>query len=217
MLVFLAAPILTRALALFREGRVEFSVSGLAGRFLRARRLEQVRGQMPELLSLLSTSVRAGLSLPQALASAAREMGGPLGEELARMTEENRLGGTLEEGLDRLDRRVPLPEVRFLAAGLNLARRTGGSLAPLLDRIGETLRERRKLRGEVRAMTAQGRLSGIVVGAAPFVLFAVMAAVDPQFVRPLLVTPAGWLVLATALFLEIIGAIGIRAAVRVEP
>jgi tight adherence protein B len=126
------------------------------------------------------------------------------------------MGGTMESALAGFERRVALPEVRMLVAGLNLARTTGASLAPLLERIAETLRERERMRGQLRALTAQGRLSGWVVGLTPVALLMVMGAVDPGFVRPLFTTPAGLLLLGVAVVLEALGALAIRAVVRVE-
>lgn len=185
-------------------------------RFMSARRIEAVRGQMAGALLAMSTSVRAGLSLSQAMASAGERTPAPLGDELARVSGELALGGTMEQALRSLEKRIPLPEMRMLVAGLELARSTGASLAPLLDRLAETLRERERFRGQLRAMTAQGRLSGWVVGLVPVALLGVMALVDPGFVRPLFVTPAGWMLLATAVVLEGLGALAIRAMVRVE-
>jgi tight adherence protein B len=186
-------------------------------RLLAARRLERVRAQLPEGLTGLSTSVRAGLSLPQAIQSAGTQMADPLGAEFRTMGAATALGATLEQALDAFEARTPLPEVRLLVAALKLARTTGGSLAPLLDRLTATVREREKLRGQVAVLTAQGRLSGWVVGSMPVVLLGVMGLVDPAFVRPLLVTPVGWALLAAAVVLEGLGIFMIRAIVRVEP
>lgn len=186
-------------------------------RLLAARRLARLRAQLPEGLGTLSTSVRAGLSLPQALAQGAESVAAPLGEELGRITRETALGGTLEAALESFERRAPLPEVQLLVAALKLARSTGGSLAPLLDQLTETLRERERLRGHVRTLTAQGRLSGWVVGLMPVALLGIVSVVDPEFLAPLVRTPAGLMLLGSAVALELIGAFAIRAVVRVEP
>jgi tight adherence protein B len=175
-----------------------------------------MRGQLPAALQVLATSVRAGLSLPQALRAAGEQAPAPLGLEFARIAEEAALGATLDRALENFERRLALPEARLLVASLALARATGASLAPLLDRLVETLRERDRLRGQVRALTAQGRLSGWVVGAAPAVLLAAMALADPEYLRPLIATPAGWALLGLAALLEVLGALTIRAVVRVE-
>jgi tight adherence protein B len=197
------------------HGGTEGGRSFLSG-FMAARRLEGIRGQLPGGLLAMSTSVRAGLSLAQALSAAGERLGGQLGAELGRVAGDTAMGGTMESALAGFERRVALPEVRMLVAGLNLARTTGASLAPLLERIAETLRERERMRGQLRALTAQGRLSGWVVGLTPVALLMVMGAVDPGFVRPLFTTPAGLLLLGVAVVLEALGALAIRAVVRVE-
>ena len=186
-------------------------------RVLGARRLNKLRAQLPETLGALSTSVRAGLSLQQAVQAASAQMTGPAGEELRHIWGDTSLGGTLDGALTSFESRVPLPEVKLLVAGLKLARTTGGSLAPLLDRIAETLREREQMRGQVRVLTAQGRLSGWVVGATPLVLMGLISLIDPAFLRPLWTTGAGWMILAAAAVLETLGILGVRAVVRIDP
>jgi len=104
----------------------------------------------------------------------------------------------------------------MLVAGLELSRSTGASLAPLLDRLAGNLRDREQLRGQLRTLTAQGRLSGWIIGAVPAVLLGVMWIIDPGFIRPLFATPAGWVLLGTAVILEGLGALVIHALVQVE-
>ena len=186
-------------------------------RLLRARRVARVREQLPAALGTISTSVRAGLSLPQALQAASEQVPDPAGGELRTVVAETRMASTLDEALDRLGARVPLPEVGFLVSGLKLSRATGGNLAPLLDRLAETLRERERLRGQFRTLTAQARLSGWVVGLTPVALLAIMSVLDPEFVAPLWGTGAGWVLLGVAALLEILGVLAIRAVVRTEP
>ncbi len=186
-------------------------------RLLNARRLNRLRGQLPEALMVVSTSVRAGLSLPQALKTASTQLTGPAGEEFRRIVSDMQLGSTLEAALTGFERRSPLPEVKLLVAGLKLARTTGGNLVPLLSQLVETLRERERLRGQFKMLTAQGRLSGWVVGLTPVALVGIMALVDPQFVRPLWTTDIGLIMLAVAVALEVLGAVAICAIVKVEP
>ncbi len=185
-------------------------------RIFAARRLERIRAQLPEAIVGMATSVRAGLSLPQAVQAAGDRVPAPLGAEFKAVADAAALGATLERSLDALERRAPLAEIRLLVAGLKLARATGGSLAPLLDRLAGTLRERERLRGQVRTLTAQGRLSGWVVGGMPLLLLGVMAAFDPAFLAPMLSTPAGWVMLGLAAGLELLGLATIRVVTRVE-
>lgn len=190
---------------------------GWLERMVAARRADRIRAQLVEGLTATATSVRAGLSLPQALQAAAGRAPDPLGLELRAIVEDAARGATLEAALESFEARARLPEVRLLVATLKLARATGGNLAPLLDQLAETLRERERVRGQVRALTAQGRLSAWVVGATPVALLAVMTLVDPSFPRPLVTTPVGWGLLAAAATLEGLGALALRAVVRVDP
>ena len=185
-------------------------------RIFAARRLDAIRAQLPEAIVGMATSVRAGLSLPQALQSAGDRTPAPLGPEFKSVADAAALGATLERSLDALERRTPLAEIRLLVAGLKLSRATGGSLAPLLDRLADTLRERERLRGQVRTLTAQGRMSGLVVGGMPLLLLGVMAVFDPAFLAPMLGTPAGWVMLGMAAGLELLGMVTIRAVTRVD-
>ena len=188
---------------------------GLVERLVRGHRIGKMREQLSGALMTLSSSVRAGLSLPQAVGAAGARIPAPLGTELVRVSEELALGGSMDTAMRNLERRVPVPEMGMLVAGLELSRTTGASLAPLLDRLAETIREREQLRGQLRTMTAQGRLSGWVVGSVPLVLLVAMGIIDPDFVRPLFQTPAGWLLLGVAAVLEAAGALTIRMIVRV--
>ena len=216
-------PGLADALARIRGARAAVAAAlpvdrpvGMLDRLLAGRRRQRMRGQLPAALQAVATSVRAGLSLPQALQAAGRQVPAPLGEEFARIAEETALGATLDRALESFEARVALPDVRLLVASLSLSRATGASLAPLLDRLVETLRERERLRGQVQALTAQGRMSGWVVGLAPVGLLAAMAVADPEYLRPMIATPAGWFLLGLAALLEVLGAVTIRAMVRVE-
>lgn len=211
-----AAPFLAPLMRHKFAGRDAGGVPFLGRLFMR-RRENELRRQLPSALVSLAGSVRAGLSLPQAIQAAGNSVAWPLGEEFNLLVNEIEHGGSLDRALADLDRRTGVPEVRFMAAGLRVARATGGGLAPLLERLAETMRERERLRGQVKSLTAQGRLSGWVVGAIPFVLLLGIGLIDPEFIRPLFLTGFGWSILAAAGFLELIGVIAIRAVVRIEP
>ena len=190
--------------------------SGLR-RIFHARRLAQVRTHLPQALSAMGTSVRAGLSLTQALDAAAKRVPEPLGGELKAIAEESAKGGTIDRALVSLEERLPVPEVQLMSACLRLARSTGGNLAPLLDQLTETIRERERMAGHVRALTAQGRLSAWIIGAMPFVLIGIMLIVDPAFIRPMFATPIGWMMLGVGAVLEALGVFVLNMIVRVEP
>lgn len=187
------------------------------GRWLAFRKEKALRRQLQPALISLASSVRAGLSLPQAIQAAGKSLPWPLGEEFRMLIAEVEHGGNFDRALAGLERRARIPEVKSMAAGLRIARVAGGGLAPLLERLAESMRERERLRGQVKSLTAQGRLSGWVVGAIPVVLLAGIGLIDPEFVKPLFLTRIGWLILALAVFLELAGIFAIRALIKIDP
>ncbi len=212
---------LTAAALVGRQGQFRSQYGGifhrlLSGIILAPRRRARIVRQLPGALLSLASSIRAGLSLPQAIRAAGNSLPRPLGPYFTLMDEEISRGATLDETLSGFARRVSLPEVRMMAAGLKIARVSGGSIAPLLDQLAAAMRERESLRGRIRSLTAQGRLSGWVVGSIPPVLLLAIWMIDPEFVRPLLATPIGWGLLCLAACLELLGALAIRAIVRIE-
>lgn len=189
----------------------------LPSRWLAFRKERELRRQLPSALISLASSVRAGLSLPQAIQAAGKSLSWPLGDEFRALTTEVEHGGNFDRALAGLEGRTGVPEIRYMAAGLRMARAAGGGLAPLLERLADSMRERERLRGQVKSLTAQGRLSGWVVGAIPAVLLLGIGLIDPEFIRPLFLTRAGWFILALAGLLELAGIFAIRAVIRIEP
>ena len=206
----------------------DFRVSGPAGaliparlpvlgRWLAFRREREIRRQLPSALVSIASSVRAGLSLPQALQAAGKSMAWPLGGEFQILTAEVEHGGNFDRALAGLENRSRVAEVRFMVAGLRMARAAGGGLAPLLERLAESMREREMVKRQVKSLTAQGRLSGWVVGMIPAVLLVGIGMIDPEFIKPLFFTRIGWLILTMAGLLELAGILVIRAVVRIDP
>jgi tight adherence protein B len=211
------APRWLEAIRASGRARGAVKIPSFITRMLLARKMSMVRTQLPQALNAMGTSVRAGLSLAQALEAAASRVPDPLGRELGAIAEEGAKGGTMDKSLASLEERLPIPEIQLLSACLRLARSTGGNLAPLLDQLTETMRERERLRGHVRALTSQGRLSAMIIGAMPFVLIGVMLAVDPSFIMPMFSSPIGWAMLGVALFLEVLGMYVLSRIAGVEP
>ena len=143
-------------------------------------------------------------------------MPAPLGKEFSRVFEEQNLGVPLEESLDSLCERVPNWDLRFLVTAIILQRQTGGDLAEILDKVGNLIRERIRVWGQVQALTGEGRLSGIVLMALPFVLFLAVYKLNPEYVMTLFTDPMGQKMLAVAVIMQILGALVIRKIVTIE-
>lgn len=183
---------------------------------LHARRRERLVAQLPDALALLAGSLRAGSSLQIALALTARESPDPLAQELSLVLREQRLGLSLDDALNAMRARLAIEGMDLFVSAMTLAREVGGNLADVLERLAGSLRTQAALEGKVRALTAQGKLQGWVVGLLPLGLALVLGVVDPQFLRPWFDTASGAWVMATVACLLAIGGWSIRRIVRVD-
>lgn len=179
-------------------------------------RLRAFQNQLADALTLAANGLRSGYSFLQALDVVGAELPPPAGEEFAQVVRETRVGIPLEDALANLLERVPSADLDLMVTAVLIQRQVGGNLAYIFDRISETIRERVRLQGQMRAITAQGRLSGWIVGLLPPALGAVLFIVNPRYIAPLFSEPAGRAILGVALFFELLGAWVIRRLVRVE-
>jgi tight adherence protein B len=136
--------------------------------------------------------------------------------EFARVYESQNLGIPLEEALEEMTQRVPNVDLRFFATAVILQRQTGGDLAEILDKIGYLIRERFKIWGQIKALTGEGRLSGIILLALPPALGGVMYKLNPSYLMLLFTDPLGKQMLAGALVMQVIGALVIRKIVNIK-
>ena len=165
----------------------------------RRKRLLAFEAQFPDALDSLARALRAGQPLAGAMRVVASEAPRPVAEELAATAEEREFGSSWEETLEHLAERVPVSEVSIFAASVKLQHRTGGDLTEVLARLSESLREAAALRGEVRAIAAHGRMTGLVLTLLPVCIAAVMAVVNPSYMVLLWLRPAGRAMVAGAL------------------
>jgi tight adherence protein B len=182
----------------------------------RAGRLKKFAGQLPDAMELIARALRAGHSLAAGLHVVAEEMPDPIAKEFRQVYEEQNLGISLEEALDHLCHRVPNLDLRFFVTSVNIQRQTGGDLAEILDRIGHVIRERFKILGQVKALTAEGRLSGIVLIAMPIGLFLMMLYMKPDYINLLWTDPTGIKMSVGAIVLMLVGAIAIKKIVDIK-
>lgn len=192
------------------------AVPGAALAWLRSRRRQRLREQLPDAVMLVAGSLRAGSSLPQAIAQAARELPSPAGRELDLVVREQRLGVGLDASMSNLERRAPLEEVTLFAAAVRIAQESGGNLAETLERLAETLRRKAAVEGKIDALTAQGRLQGWVMAALPVAVGTALVVIEPQAMRPLWVTWQGWAVCAAIVVLLALGLHVIRRIVDID-
>jgi tight adherence protein B len=180
------------------------------------RRRRALEEQLPEVLTLLAACLKAGHSFSQALQAVAEDADEPARGEFARVLTEARLGRPLDEVLDAFGRRIGSPELDFVLGAVAIQRRVGGSLAGLLDTVAETIRGRAQFTRKVRALTAMGRTSAIVLVVLPFAMAALLTLINPRYMEPLWATHVGRLLVAGALASVAVGALLLRRIVAIR-
>jgi tight adherence protein B len=181
----------------------------------RRRRLKIVQ-QLPDVLLMLGSSLRAGTSLQIALDLAIRETPVPLSQELGVVVQEQRLGLALEDALESMATRLKLEEIELVVTAMTIARDVGGNLAETLDRLAHTLRAKATMEGKIRSLTSQGKLQGLIVGSLPLFLMTVLSHMQHDAMMPLFHTYIGWGVLALIGVLEFIGFMFIKKIVSID-
>jgi len=144
-------------------------------------RLNKFNDQLSDMLSLMVNGLRAGYSVMQALEAVSRELPAPISDEFHRVVQEMQIGITMEKALDNLLRRIPSDDLDFVITAVNVQREVGGNLSEILDTISFTIRERVRIKGEIRVMTAQVRTSGMVLSLIPVFLTVALWFVSPEY------------------------------------
>jgi tight adherence protein B len=180
------------------------------------KRVRKFLDSMPEAVELISRALRAGHGLASGLHLVAEEMKGPIADEFGRVFEEQNLGIPLELALRGMADRIPVMDVRFFVIAVVIQRATGGDLAEVLDKIGRLIRQRFELQGHVRALTAEGRLSGVVLLALPPGLLAFLSFSNYSYISVLFTTPVGNKMLMITAGLQLVGAWMIKKIVAIK-
>ena len=179
----------------------------------RSKRFEEA---LPDALMLMASSLRSGFALDQAILSAADQSDSDVSSEFKRAVQEMRIGIPLEDALDRSAARVASADFHWVVTALRIQRRSGGNLAELLVTASKTVRQRAELAREVRALTAEGRMSAYVLMALPIGLFAFLMLTQPGYLAPMWSTPVGWALTAAAVIMLLIGWLLMQKMVKVE-
>lgn len=182
----------------------------------RGARIHRFEEQFPESLEFVARSMRAGHGFSVSLEMIHREFQEPLAGEFRRTFEEHNLGMPLELALEKLGQRVPLLDVHFFVSAVMLQKRTGGNLAEILDKLAYIIRERFKLRGRIRAISAHGRMTGMALTCIPIGVAVLMFWVNPDYVRFFFTEETGNYMMGGAVFLQIVGYLVIQKIVSIE-
>jgi tight adherence protein B len=182
----------------------------------RTERLRVFERQIPEALDLMGRALRAGHAFPTGVKMVADEMAEPIAKEFRQLFDETNFGIPQNEALMRLADRVPIDDLRYFVIAVMIQRESGGNLAELLDNIAAIVRARLKLLGEVRTLSAEGRLSAWILGMLPFCVAGVIQLVNPGFMDVLWTDPIGHRMVGGALSLMVLGVLVMRKIIRIR-
>jgi tight adherence protein B len=185
-------------------------------RTLRNRRLKAFEAQLPDTLNLLAGSLRAGYSFLQCVEAVAEETTDPMARELRRVLAEARLGRPVEDALSEAASRMQSRDFEWAVMAIRIQREVGGNLAELLSTVSDTMTQRARMHGEVKALTAEGRLSGVIMGLLPVGLALFMFTAAPEYIRLLFSSAIGWAMVGTSVIMAVAGVAWIQRIVKVE-
>ncbi|MGH2815118.1 MAG: type II secretion system F family protein, partial [Actinomycetota bacterium] len=181
-----------------------------------SRRQAKFEEQLPSTLQLLSGALQAGHSLQQAVDTVVHEAGDPIAGEFQRVLTEARLGRPLEEAFEAMAKRTGSVDFEWTVMAIRLQRQVGGNLAEVLSTVSQTIRDRYSLKRQIRALSAEGRLSSLILSLLPFLLFGALLAFNPLFLRPLYTTSIGIMLMAGAAVLMILGVFWLRKITEIK-
>lgn len=197
-------------------GGVGFMFPSLLLQYYRSRRQRAINGQLAEMLSLLSNSLRSGFAFTQAVELAAKQLGPPITRELERFLHDISLGAPTDVALQQMADRTGSYDIEMMVSSIMIQRNTGGNLSEILDNVAETIRERERLQGEIRALTSSQRFTGFVLSIYPIFLGALFFALAPGTWKVLFEAELGRILLISAATLQVLGMITIRRILALE-
>jgi len=219
----------------FFDGSIALAILGLlvgsrVPRFMINRsakkRVQKFGEQLGDMLNLWVNALRSGYSVLQGMETIATEMPNPIAKEFERVVQEVRLGLSVEQALDNMYQRVPSEDLDLVITAVNIQREVGGNLAEVLDSISFTIRERVRIKGEVRVLTSQGRASGWIITLLPAAMALILYGINPEYVGQLFfkqppwiipnVFPCGWALTGVTLIMVAAGGFAIQKIVDIE-
>ncbi|NKB22121.1 MAG: pilus assembly protein TadB [Alphaproteobacteria bacterium] len=184
--------------------------------FLIARRLKAFTAEFPEAIDLIVRGLKSGLPVPASILSVSQEIRDPVGCEFASVSDRLGIGQSLEEALHLVAARVPTAEFRFFVTSLAVQRETGGNLAETLENLSDVLRKRRQMKMKVKAMSSEAKASALILGSLPFLMFAIMFVLNPEYVMQLFSDARGLLMIGAGFGSLGVGVLVMAKMVRFE-
>jgi tight adherence protein B len=221
--VALSAALLLLVWALLRTP-LSAAAAGLLGAFiplivlktLQAQRLRRFEQQLPDGLMVIASSLRSGYSVMRAIQTLGQEMGPPISDEFRKALDEINVGATNEVALRHLAERVKSYDLDLVATGMLIQLQVGGNLAQIMETVAETIRERQRIRGEVNILTAEARLSGVILFLLPVVMAFILTAVNRNHMIVLFTTSVGRMILGAAAALMLLGGLVINRMLQLD-
>ncbi|MBR2364976.1 MAG: type II secretion system F family protein [Lentisphaeria bacterium] len=193
-----------------------FPIPRVVLKYLRKERMEKFNLQLEDALLSISGSLKAGFSINQALETVANQNRSPISFEFRLLMHEIRLGVSLDEALEKMNKRLDSPDFELIAMAIITARQTGGELTVILERLAGVIRERVRITGRIKALTAQGRLQAVIIGLMPFALFFAMLYVAPDMMNTFFSSVVGILLLIGVIILDFVGFMIIRKITTID-
>lgn len=197
-------------------GMMGFSMPFLILKLKIDQRCKAFNDQLGDTMVLIANALRTGYSFMQAVDMVSREMPKPIGEEFGRVLKEMSLGVTTEDSLNNMAKRVNSEDLDLVITAVLIQRQVGGNLAVVLDSIANTIRERIKIKGHIRTLTAQGKISGIIVGLLPIVIGGIIYLINPEYIKVLFTHPMGKAMLVAGVVSQFIGIMVIRKIITID-
>lgn len=192
-----------------------FAVQYVA-KLLEMRDLEKFDGQMLDVVQTMKNSLKAGMTLQQAMQMIATEFQEPAREQFSVALREIQIGASIEEALHHLEERVPNSELKMMVNAIEILRQTGGNMVETFDTLAETLKNRKRVEGKIKSLTAQGRIQAIILCAMPFVMALILYFLSREYIQPLFNTILGWVILTIVLMLVSTGWVIIKKVITIE-
>ncbi|NRA15015.1 MAG: type II secretion system F family protein [Oceanospirillaceae bacterium] len=188
----------------------------MAYKSMRKKRLKKFEQQLPDVLVMISGALASGSSLNMALQSVMLEQQAPISQEFMLFVREQRIGVDFDTSLRNMERRIPLLDFSMFSAAMRISREVGGDLGEVLSTLADTLRRKSSMEGKIDALTAQGRMQGIVMTGLPILLGGLLFTLEPEAMSKLFTTPMGWGLLSVIVVMEVLGYIFISKITSID-
>lgn len=213
---FLLGLVLANIYVAVMLGAFGFFIPFLGIRYLKKKRVEKFNRQLVDALTQMSAAFKAGLTLPQAADNISKEIPPPLGQEFSLLVKEIKLGTPIDEALTNMCTRVNSEDLDLVVTSTNIARQLGGNMAEMYDIVSATIRERFRLEGRIKALTAQGKMQGWVVALMPLALGVFLYYYRPDLMKPMLAANFGKILVGAIILMEVLGMLFIRKIVNID-